>query len=357
MSTTTTTPTRIDRTEGTVMTMSRKSSPLRRLRTRTAVAVLGLVATLGPLAQGAQAAGEWMPGKHDEDTVINCITQQPAPGVSADVGWRSTTGQVPKVGEVFYVRGYAGLVSIPCSGAVTVLPELMLPAGVLPADDKAPVYWDLTKSGATQALKTDTLTYDRGANGGYLIGTPEKKAWELRVGDVLEIQVPVVATRELKGPATQQPECQTRIDGTAPCPPNVSGDHVQMAFTVGGHGGNKHYVTPYVGLFAAAAPAGTGTGTGTGTTPGATRAASTTRASYQLAKRKAVVKIATTGELGGTVVITDKGQKVATAKVTGKVTTVRLPRLRKGTHVLVARYSGTTTVQASASKPAKVRVR
>ncbi|MBD3913507.1 Ig-like domain-containing protein [Nocardioides hwasunensis] len=334
-------------------TRSARLAPVRRsLRNRAGIALLGALAAVVPLAHGAQAAGDWNPGKHDEDTVINCITQQPAPGVSADVGWRSETGQVPKVGEVFYVRGYAGLVSIPCSGAVTVLPELMLPSGVVPADDKAPLYWDLTKSGTPQALKTDTLTFDRGANGGFLIGTPDRKAWELRVGDILEIQVPVVATRELKGPATQQPECQTRIDGTAPCPADVSGDHLQVAFTVGGHGGNKHYVTPYVGLFA------TGAATGpAGPTPGATQAASTTKASYRVAKRKATITITSTAAVSGKVVITDKGRKIASTQVSGRVTTLKLPRLRKGKHVLVARYGGSEQVLASSSAPTKVTVR
>ncbi|RYB95604.1 Ig-like domain repeat protein [Nocardioides oleivorans] len=331
-----------------------RRGPLRRrtLRTRLGTALLGVLLTAGPVAASAQAAGEWNPGKHDEDTVINCITQQPAPGVSADVGWRSETGQVPKVGEVFYVRGYAGLVSLPCSGSVAVLPELMLPAGVVPADDKAPIYWDLTKSGTSQALRTTKLTFANGRNGGYLIGSPEGLKWELRVGDVLEIQVPVVATRELKGPATQQPECQTRLDGTAPCPINQAGDHLQIAFTVAGHGGTKSYVTPYVGLFASPATAGP-----TGPTTGTTQAASATRAAYQVGKRRAVVTITSTGTLAGTVVITDKGKKIASAKVTGRVTTLKLPRLKKGRHVLVARYSGTSQVLASTSAPTKVTVR
>ena len=75
----------------------------------------------------------------------------------------------------------------------------------------------------------------------------------LKRGEVLEFQFPVRATREMKGPATQQPECDKRVAGDGPCPVAQAGDHFQIAFAVGGHGGSKSYVTPYVGLFAAKA--------------------------------------------------------------------------------------------------------
>jgi hypothetical protein len=354
------------------------------------VSVAGLFAAMTAIAPsaGAAAAGDWNPGKHDEDVIQNCWTGADAPGVSADVGWRSLSGEVPRVGEIFYVRAYAGLVGLPCSqSGVAVLPEMMLPNGVVLADDKAPIYWDLTKSGTSQQLKTTQLTGAVGRNGGLLIGDPSGLKWQLRQGDVLELQLPVIATRTLIGSGTQAPECQSRRDGTAPCPIAQSGDHFQMAFTVAGHDGNKSYVTPYVGLFAQAANgtgggAGTGGGSGTGIgggagsgtgqtggtgTGGTTQnggqqagaAVSTTSMKLKASRRavKAKVTIASSAAPNGTLTISDKGRTIATAKVTGSTVTVKLPRLERGKHVLVAAFSGGTGILGSASASQVVRVR
>ena len=204
----------------------------------------GLLAPAAPSA----AATTWNDGFHDEDTIINCQTGLPSTGVHANVGWSSPSGQVPKIGEKFYVRGYIGLVGMPCSSGVNVLPEIIAPAGVEFVDE--PVSWDISPIGGAQELTQTPLVYDHGNNGGYLIGPAEETPFTLARGELLEFQVPVKATRDLRGPATQQPTCQSRLDGTAPCPISQAGDHFQIAFTVSGHGGNKWYVTPFVGLFA-----------------------------------------------------------------------------------------------------------
>lgn len=163
------------------MNVTRTDTALRIHRLRAAL----LGALLVPLVTGtsatAQVASEWQNGKHDEDQVIDCITQGPGTGVSADAGWRGNGDHVPRVGETFYVRGYAGLVSLPCSGKVAVLPEFLIPAGTEFADDAThPVRWALTEPGETQQLSTEPLTYGRGANGGVLFGTPDEQAWTLR---------------------------------------------------------------------------------------------------------------------------------------------------------------------------------
>lgn len=314
-----------------------------------ASAALVLTTTLAGLGSAATAAagGEWQDGKHDEDTVIDCITGGPSTGVSANVGWQSPSGRVPKVGEKFYLRGYIGLVSLPCSGKVAVLPEIMVPRGVEFVDED--VRWDLTKAGEDQDLGTGQLAFDQGMNGGILVGNADFTPFTLRQGDVLELQFPVRATRELKGPATQQPECLSRREGTAPCPIGQAGDHFQMAFTVGGHGGDKQYVTPYVGLFA-------GGGSSTG------RMASHVTASFDVSARKkgtATVTVGSDGAVaGGTVVVTDKGRRIGSGKVaaSGRARVV-LPRLMKGKHVLVARFGGTEGAKPSASKKYVVTVR
>lgn len=312
----------------------------------TTVALLGLLAPSAP----AHAVGEWQDGKSDADTVVDCITGLPSTGVSANVGWLSPDGKVPSVGEKFYLRGYIGLISLPCSGKVSVLPEILVPRGIEFVDED--VRWDLTKSGEDQVLGTGDLAFDNGVNGGILIGNADYSPFVLRQGDILEFQFPVRATRELKGPATQQPECQDRRDGTAPCPIEQAGDHFQVGFTVGGHGGDKYYVTPYVGLFAAKAGQDGQDG----------KVASTTTATYVVKAGKparATVVVDADRTPLGKVVVLDKGKVIASAHLEeddrGRIS-IALGRLAAGPHKLVAKYQGSGTVQASASKPKTVRV-
>ncbi|WP_295660630.1 Ig-like domain-containing protein, partial [uncultured Nocardioides sp.] len=62
----------------------------------------------------------------------------------------------------------------------------------------------------------------------------------------------------------------------------------------------------------------------------------------------------------GKVLVRDKGRTIARARLAasdrGRVT-VRLPKLRRGKHVLVVRYQGSPTVAASSSAARSVRLR
>ncbi|WP_299926333.1 Ig-like domain-containing protein [uncultured Nocardioides sp.] len=341
----------------------------------TAVAA-GLIA---PGPAGATAAA-WNDGFQDQDTIIDCITSTTSVGVSANIGWSSPSGQVPKVGEKFYIRGYAGLVGLPCSGKVAILPELLAPTGVEYVDED--VQWDVYHTGEQPSFASGGLDFDHGANGGYLMAPAGTEAFTLRQGDIVEFRFPVRATRELKGPATQQPNCQSRLDGDAPCPISQAGDHMQIAYTVGGHGGDKYYVTPYVGLFASNAqttptpttpipttPTPTTPTPTTPTTPapdpgpGAGKVASTTSATWKVVpgrRGKVAVTVKAAVAATGTVVVRDKGKVVAQATLSpsrrGKVT-VRLPKLRRGKHKLVAAYLGSPDVAASASRQRTITLR
>jgi hypothetical protein len=306
--------------------------------------LLGLLAPLGPASAGVAT---WNDGKHDQDTIWNCLLQGPSTRVSANVGWLSPSGEVPEVGEKFYLRGYIGLVGMPCSGKVAVLPEILVPDGVEYVDED--VRWDLTRSGATQQLHTDGLDFFWGANGGIVVAQSGDVPFELRQGDVLEFQFPVRATRELEGPATQQPECQSRREGTAPCPIGQAGDHLQIAFTVAGHGGDKSYVTPYVGLFAQPA----------GGDP-VTKVDSRTAASWTLRTGrpgKAAVTVSADRTPTGRVVVKDKGVAIGRATLReahdGRVT-VDLPRMRQGKHRLTVSYLGSDQVRPSTSATKRV---
>lgn len=340
--------------------------------TATVAVTAGLLA---PLSPSAAAATSWNDGFHDEDVIINCQTGQPSTGVHANVGWSSPSGQVPQVGETFHVRGYIGLVGMPCSSGVNVMPEIIAPAGVEFVDE--PVSWDISPIGGPQELTQTPLVYDHGNNGGYLIGPAEETPFTLKRGELLEFQFPVRATRVLKGPATQQPMCQSRLDGTAPCPISQAGDHFQIAFTVNGHGGNKWYVTPFVGMFAGGgtpvpgpgpvpgpAPAPTpGPTPAPGPQPGAGKAASTTKATWKpsAARRgKVTVVVSSAVRATGAVVVKDNGRVVARSVLKeshrGRLT-ITLPRMRRGPHTLVASYRGSDAVSRSSSRKRTFRVR
>ena len=342
--------------------------------------LLGLLATLVALGTllvpPAHAAGEWQDGKSDSDTIYDCLLKRPNTGVSANVGWWSPTGQVPKVGETFYLRMYAGLIGMPCSPGVLIIPKVVLPAGLEFADGD--YKWDVWTAGEEAPdIRPRPFTYDELADGSTLLGNESGSSFELARGDMFEFQLPVKATREMKGSATRAPECQKRIDGDGPCPIAESGDHFQVGFTVDGHGGDKWYVTPYVPLFVA--PAG-GSGpvnpgptptvptptTPTPTTPTPTtpvpvvKATSKTSAAFKVTKGKAgkvTVKVSSSVAVAGRVEVLDKGKVIARGTVTGGRATVRLPKLKKGKHQLSVRYLGSDGVQPSTSPTRTIRVR
>lgn len=239
------------RTRMTRRTLARVAGTLVAVAAAGALALAGTTTALTP---AHAAEGEWQDGYSDSDTIINCTTQRPSVGFSAQTGWRSPTGAVPKVGEKFHLRGYIGLVGLPCSDVGLTIPEVIAPAGIEFVDE--PFIWGIYNAGSPGTLTSGGVDFFNGANGGVAITLEGDKPFRLKRGQVLEFQFPVRATRELKGTATQAPTCLSRREGDAPCPRSESGDHLQIAFNVGGHGGDKYYVTPYVPLFAAASGGG-----------------------------------------------------------------------------------------------------
>lgn len=344
---------------------------MKKLRNTLVATVAVAAGLLAPAGSSSASTTAWNDGFHDEDTIINCATRTPATGVHANVSWSSPAGRVPRIGEKFYLRGYIGLVGLPCSSGVLVMPEILVPRGIEFVDED--VRWDLTKAGQPQVLEAAPLVIDpAGSNGGILLGPAPEEAFKLERGDVLEFQFPVKATREMIGPGSQQPTCQTRRDGVAPCPVSQSGDHFQVAFTVGGHGGNKRYVTPYVGLFATNAtttptpttPTTPGTPTPTTpTNPGIGKATSSTKATWKASasrRGKVTVVVSSARAVTGSVVVKDKGRTIARAvlkaKHRGRIV-ITLPKLRRGKHVLTAQYAGSPTVAASTSARRAVSLR
>ena len=98
-------------------------------------------------------------------------------------------------------------------------------------------------------------------------------------------------------------------------------------------------------------------------TPGATRATSTTKATWKVStarKGKVTVVVTSTGAPTGTLVVKDGsrtlGRATLTAAHAGRVV-VKLPRLRKGKHVLVVQYGGSATTAGSSSAKRTVTLR
>lgn len=329
----------------------------RRRRSPLAIAATLLTAALVALAAPAQAAGEWQDGSSQSDTILDCATRLPATGVTANTGWWSPTGQVPKVGEPFLLHGYIGLVGLPCSTGVAVLPELLFDETAFGYPNE-PVKWGINEiDDPTPTFSTDPVELTRGPNGGIAIASVNGRAITLERGQIFEFQVPVVAKRALKGTATPAPTCPERTAGTKPCAVSKSGDHLQVAFKVGGHGGNKAYVTPYVPLFA------TGGSTGGGVV---TKVASTTTATYKVSARKkgkATVTVRAGKATAGRVVVRDlarRGRIVAQGTLTAGhrgVLRVSVAKLGKGKHRLVAQYAGSATVKPSSSAARTIRLR
>lgn len=335
-------------------------------RKRRSLLALGaslLTASLLTLASPAHATGEWQDGSSESDTILDCWTGQPSTGVTANVGWWSPTGEVPKVGEPFLLHGYVGLVGLPCSSGVTVVPELIFDEAAFGYPDE-PVKWGINAiDDPTPTFSTDPVQLTRGVNNGIAIASVNGQAITLKRGQIFEFQIPVVATRALKGTATPAPSCWERTAGIAPCSVATSGDHLQVAFQVAGHGGDKSFVTPYVPLFAAGADGGAGAGGGGGQLG---KVPSTTSATYKVSARKAG-KATVTVQAGtaptGQVVIRDlarKGRVVAQGTLTAGqhgVLKLKVAKLGKGKHRLVAEYTGSAAVQPSSSTARKVRLK
>ncbi|MCR1786374.1 Ig-like domain repeat protein [Nocardioides carbamazepini] len=330
---------------------------------RTSLLALGaslLTALSLTIGSPAHAAGEWQDGSSQSDTILDCPTGLPATGVTANTGWWSPTGQVPKVGEPFLLHGYIGLVGFPCSSGVVVLPELLFDETAFGYPDE-PVRWGINDiDDPTPTFTTDPVELTRGPNNGIAIATAGGQAITLERGEIFEFQVPVVARRALKGTATPAPTCPERTAGTRPCPVAASGDHLQVAFKVNGHGGNKSFVTPYVPLFAAGPAGGGGGGGAVAKTP------STTSAKFKVSARKkgkATVTVRASSAPAGRVVIRDlarKGRVVAQGTLTAGhqgVLKLSVAKLGTGKHRLVAEYAGSAAVGSSSSAVRKVRLK
>lgn len=314
------------------------TTPTRRARLArltAGAAVLAATATL-TTASPATAQQTWVDGNWVSDTIISCATSQPAPGYTARASFAGDDGELPQVGEVFYMRVEVGLPGLPCAKTPVVLPEVVLPAGMDYAEsDRNPVRWQkYFVDGGGTGWSTQDLAYDRGEYG-LLVGLkseahPQGGPIEVRQGQSFELQIPVVATKVMKGMATREPQCQQRIDGDAPCPVKESGDHIQVAVTKLDTG-PMQYVIPFVGVHVQKAIPRLG----------AKIAAFSTKAG------KATVRLSATTLPTGPVRVFRGTKQIAGGTLTAGnngVIALKLPKLAKGQHKLTVKYAGSKVV-------------
>src|SRR3954469_9802778 len=102
----------------------------------------------------ANAAAQWNPGTIEQSSVPNC-NLDPEVGIIANAEFQSDPAQVPRVGEVFYVRTIPGRVGNGCGMSMAVHVEVLPPTGVTTAVSAAtPVrctYMDIDSGALTPA--------------------------------------------------------------------------------------------------------------------------------------------------------------------------------------------------------------
>lgn len=343
---------------------------LKRLAAATAAitstfAVLTTMLTAAP----ANSATQWVKGPVRADQVLDCpaytqgITRY-GDGVSMQVSYLDDPNDILKVGETFYARLQMRLITLPCVKA-GVVPEFVLPSGLTWADDAAhPVRWSVSSgSGAIKSGTEKELVIERGAHGGIVFGTKlaayqynDAGVWELtRSHGVYEIQVPLKATRPMKGIATPVPDCYTvpalpSEKHYYPCSPDRAGDHLQVGLTIA-DGGDRNINSTYVGVFAEPVVARRSSATSVKLSP--SRIKTTKRA-------KVRVQVTSAGTRTGRVEVYDRSRRIAAATLKpahrGRIT-VTLPKLRKGHHKISVKYLGDGRTKGSRSASRTLTVR
>jgi hypothetical protein len=229
------------------------AQPLRTL-VSAVVALLSLV-----VAAQAQAALEWHPGSIEQSYVGNCNFDTET-GIIANAEFQSDPVQVPRTGDVFYVRTIPGRVGNGCGIGMSAHVEIVLPPGVTTAVSSAhPVrcnYMEIDTAAVTPAAGCPQsaqqgvygAAFDHAAGGSI-------SPWEIAYGQALIIEIPLRSTRRLAGTS---PGCG-RTEGQPPCASASSGDTAQFAEKII-DGWASPWLSPYVALFVQESGAGGGPG-------------------------------------------------------------------------------------------------
>lgn len=215
------------------------------LRTLT-IAVAALL-SLG-MAADARAALEWHPGSIEQSYVGNCVFE-PETGIIANAEFQSDPVQVPRTGDVFYVRMIPGRVGNGCGIGMAAHVEIVPPSGVTIAASSAhPVRCSFMEidTGALTAAAGCPQTAQQGVYGPAFdqAAGGSISPWEIAYGQALIIEIPLRSSRRLAGTS---PGCG-RTEGQPPCAGDASGDTLQFAEKII-DGWASPWLSPYVALF------------------------------------------------------------------------------------------------------------
>jgi hypothetical protein len=221
--------------------------------THTRAALIALVIALAA-PSAAAAAPDWHSGTIEKSTVTNC-NFFPETGINALAQRYTDDANLPKIGEVFYVRTLPARTGNGCGIAMHTHVELVLPTGVTPAiSQQNPVkcsLWDYQADtstpleGCPQVPQTGIYgpAFDQETQSG-------PQPWEVPHLRGVVIEVPVTSSRALSGTS---PGCG-RSSGQPPCTPDRSGDTAQFVNVIS-DGRLDPTLVPHVPLHVAAAPA------------------------------------------------------------------------------------------------------
>jgi hypothetical protein len=188
---------------------------------RHAAALLSVAAATLVGASTASADTSWHDGQSVDSQLYNPCLHISEFGALAQAGYE-TDPAATRAGDVFYghvVFGAATHVGGNCTDTDQAAElDLVLPPGVsLAVDAQHPIYcFSIDQGQPAQADPTCPTHAATGAYGPMLPAGDGGAAWDMPPGRTLEVQFPLVSTRELKGPAAGH--CPESVDeiGTFP---------------------------------------------------------------------------------------------------------------------------------------------
>jgi hypothetical protein len=168
---------------------------------------VALAATLA-LASAADAAVQWNDGQQTTSTLYNSCLGIEESGALAYAGFKADPSHLPQAGQVFYGHAVFGAATQVggggCGGGDQYGElDLVLPPGVsLAVTGSHPIYCFYEDSGQPEVRNSTCPTHTVGGTYGPQLPAGDGGGpWEMPPGRLLEVQFPLVSTRQLKGPA------------------------------------------------------------------------------------------------------------------------------------------------------------
>ena len=188
-------------------------TPNQRRRPTGLIAVAVATAAL-VVAPSAHAAVQWNDGTLASSTYTQCVVDIVEMGADAQVGFQGDPANPPRVGEVFYGHAmFAGLTSR-CGGDDQIAElDVVLPPGVSLAIDAAHPIRCNYEDGDGPVVPNPTCPTHTvpGAYGPAFPAGDGGSVWDMPPGRTLEVQFPLISTRQLMGGGS----CPASVDEIA----------------------------------------------------------------------------------------------------------------------------------------------